>query len=165
MKNGVKEAVDEILVQIQQEELNKTNIVKNTAFFTGICFLGYFIFVLPTNPESLTQYNWFNQDLIEIKINLINLITGGGDNSGGAGVGSVGGTDGIGAGIDLISRTSSNTSTITPSVINVGTQTNINSIQVSKAMAAVTIFDGTLPEEVKDLAREMVNDKVKNITD
>lgn len=34
----------------------------------------YFIFILPVNPEDLTQYNWVNQSLIELKLSIIDLI-------------------------------------------------------------------------------------------
>lgn len=89
IKQGVKEALNEILNEINlqndvqpdvQSEVNiqpNSYFLKDLAFYISLLFFGYFFFVLPgpsINPEVLTDYNWFNQALIEFKITVKDLI-------------------------------------------------------------------------------------------
>jgi hypothetical protein len=74
VKDGIKEAIDQVLSDIKEDELAKAkakaNQLKTLAIvgssFIFICFL----FVLPNSTESLSQYNWFNQSLIELKLGI-----------------------------------------------------------------------------------------------
>lgn len=138
--------------------LNKQRIIiKNIAFFTGISFLIYFTVVLPTNPESLTQYNWLNQGLIEIKINLINFFTSNGGNGGTGGTGSVV--------EDVISRTTSNASTITPTLKNVGVQTNLDGTSVSRVIQSYAVLGDAAGPDNMNAVTTAVNNSIKTITD
>ena len=89
IKQGVKEALNEILNEINlqndvqpnvQSEVNvqpNSYFLKDLAFYISLLFFGYFFFVLPgpsINTEVLTDYNWFNQALIEFKITVKDLI-------------------------------------------------------------------------------------------
>jgi hypothetical protein len=77
IKEGVKEALEDVLADLSEENSSaKTEFLKQLAVFSGVLFLGYFIFILPgpsISPEELTNYNWLNQGLIEFKGYLINL--------------------------------------------------------------------------------------------
>ena len=73
IKEGVKEIVDELLNENQlQSEANvpseaNSDLLRQLALYSSVLFFGYFFFVLPSNPEALTEYNWVNQSLIELK--------------------------------------------------------------------------------------------------
>jgi hypothetical protein len=86
IREGINEAVNEALDRLEDIEAeSKSNMYKNIAFVGGILFLGYFCFVIPNDasPEVLSQFNWFNQSLIEVKSNILDLIFG--NNRGGGG--------------------------------------------------------------------------------
>jgi hypothetical protein len=91
MKEAFKEVIDEAIDKIHEEEmLNNSNVLKNIAFVTGVFFITYFIFALPGStitPQELSQFNWFNQGLIELKLNILSYFI----NPSNPGTGSVGG--------------------------------------------------------------------------
>ena len=74
VKAGMKEAISEALNELQEDEVG--GYLKQLVLVTSGLFFIYFIFILPgtsITPEELTQYNWFNQSLIEFKSNIINF--------------------------------------------------------------------------------------------
>lgn len=73
IKAGVKEALDEVISELQEnlDAQVKSDLLKQFALITGALFIGYFLFILPINPVDLNQYNWLNQSLIELKIILL----------------------------------------------------------------------------------------------
>lgn len=77
IKSGIKEALDEVMNDIEADSQYQTHYYyKQIAIFGSTLFLCYFIFILPGStitPEELTQYNWLNQGLIDIKLSIINL--------------------------------------------------------------------------------------------
>jgi hypothetical protein len=85
IKEGVKEALNEILDELHKNEIQSevvnsegnSHLLKQLALFSSVVFFGYFLFVLPgpsIDSEVLTQYNWFNQSLIEFKITVKDII-------------------------------------------------------------------------------------------
>jgi len=78
MREAFKEVVEEALDKIHEDELEaNSDLLKQLALFSSVLFACYFFFILPgsVNPEVLSQYNWFNQSLIEFKMNIINLFS------------------------------------------------------------------------------------------
>jgi len=77
VKEAFKEVMDEAIDKLDNMEVeNNSNYLKNIALFSSVLFLSYFIFILPGSgitPQELLNYNWNNQSLIELKINIINL--------------------------------------------------------------------------------------------
>jgi hypothetical protein len=71
VKQGVKEAFDEILTEVSEKNnSDNTYLFKQLALASSVIFFTYFLFILPgssISPEDLTQYNWMNQSLIELK--------------------------------------------------------------------------------------------------
>lgn len=76
IKEGVKEIVDELLSEIDNKPNYFYYLLKQLSFYSSLLFFGYFFFVLPSNPDTLTEYNWLTQALIEIKINVKDFIIG-----------------------------------------------------------------------------------------
>jgi hypothetical protein len=77
VKSGMKEAISEALNELQ-DDADVTGYLKQLALISSGVFFIYFIFILPgsgISVEDLTQYNWFNQSLIEIKIHIINYFS------------------------------------------------------------------------------------------
>jgi len=78
MRDALKEVIDEALDKIHDEEIQaNSNTLKQIALFSSLLFVGYFIFILPgspISPEELTNFNWFNQGLIEFKLTVKDLI-------------------------------------------------------------------------------------------
>jgi len=75
MKDALKDVIDEALNNPELQDNSNSNTLKNIAFITSVSFLFYFIFILPGNTDALSHYNWFNQSLIEFKVNIINLFS------------------------------------------------------------------------------------------
>lgn len=74
VKTGMKEAITEALNELEADN-TQYNLIKNIGLTSALLFMGYFIFFLPgtsITPDELTNFNWFNQSLIEIKIHIIN---------------------------------------------------------------------------------------------
>jgi hypothetical protein len=181
IKEGITEAVNEAMDRLEEIEADtRTNTIKNIAFVGGILFLSYFVFVLPNDatPELLSNYNWFNQSLIGLKANLLDLIFG--NNRGGGG----------NAPSDLVRSTSDGTSvaTVTPNTpitnnnsfspltvdsstqtitnsVNSSTQTDINALSVSKNIKAVEVLKEILNNENQIVVFNGINEMVPTITD
>jgi len=66
IKEGVRETLDELINEMHKE--SKFELLKQFSLYSSIIFFGYFLFVLPSNPESITEYNFVNQSLIEVKV-------------------------------------------------------------------------------------------------
>jgi len=133
---------------------------------SGLEILTYFIFVIPgtgTTPEQFIQYNWFNQSLIDFKLQLIDIFNNNIDKGGGS-TGSTGSTTNT--------YLNSNTSTPmpnTPKPLNnilttsKGTQTNLNGIAVSKMVETINILGDVLPEEGARIVSDAVTKNIKTI--
>jgi hypothetical protein len=74
IKEGVKEIVDELLAEIDNKPNYFYYLLKQICLYSSLIFFGYFLFVLPSNPESLTEYNFINQSLIEFKLTVKDFI-------------------------------------------------------------------------------------------
>jgi len=142
MKDSFKEVIDEALDKINENETSNNNTIKYSVLIGGAIFLSYFIFVLPgtsISPIELNQYNWFNQSLIELKINIINYFnkpTNPGS-PGSSGINNFNTTTSIISPVISESSNSIGQSTITPNTprvfhsifktgVDVATQTNTN---------------------------------------
>lgn len=191
VKEGFKEAVDELINEINMENKDKSDLLKQSALFTSLLFLGYFLFILPgssISPEALTEYNWFNQSLIEFKISVKDLILyyfskpGNPGNSGTPGNSVVVNSPISPAGLDtyfpqklsvINSVSSDGISTVTPNtpkvttnlITEVGTQTTLDGFTVSKMVETVDILKVSLNESETNLITESVNKSIKKITD
>jgi hypothetical protein len=66
IKEGIKETLDELLNEMNND--SKIELFKQISLYSSFIFFGYFLFVLPSNPESITEYNFVNQSLIEVKV-------------------------------------------------------------------------------------------------
>jgi hypothetical protein len=73
IKEGIKEALDETLTEIEMSE-DLFKLIKQIALISSGMFFIYFIFILPGSTDTLNQYNWFNQSLIELKIAIKDLL-------------------------------------------------------------------------------------------
>lgn len=131
-------------------------------FVFGISVLFYFFFIIPSSvsAEEFSQYNWFNQSLIDFKINLINIFSNGTEKGGAAGT--------------SISIINSSTSTIVPNTPTPGSstlttmkgvQTNLGGITVSKSVEVVNLLGECLDERMGKVVQDSIKNSVKNITD
>ncbi len=127
IKSGVKEALNEILDEMD-DNLSNTNHLKKISFISSIIFFTYFIFYLPSSPELLTKYNWFNQSLIEVKILLKDSISYLFSNPGNPPISPVDPNTIIRFPEPISTSNSSVGSTTVTGVTEVGVQTNINGI-------------------------------------
>lgn len=203
IKEGVKEALNEILTEVNlQSEANvqpvqsetilesqPNYLLKDLALYSSLIFFGYFLFVLPgpsISPEVLTEYNFINQSLIELKITVKDLIINYFSNPGAPPA-----PTNPSVGDSPISPTSLNTyfpliesnsvgseglSTVTPntpivrnipisSAVSKGTQTTIDGILVSKNLETVDILSNVLDDSSSTMITDCVNKTIKNITD
>ena len=171
----------------EAETKNQSDLlIKQIAIYSSLLFFGYLIFILPGSsitPEELVQYNWFNQSLIEAKVNIINFFTKPSDPNPGTGTVEV-------PNLGNISRTNSSSSlsdsaksiseaTAKPasptisklSPINVitfedaSTQTILDGTTVSKMVEMSNILQDVLPKEDATLIKDSVNKLINNITD
>lgn len=156
VREGMREAIDEALNKMQVDELNSnSNLLKYIALTSSLIFGIYIIFILPGSsitPESLNEYNWVNQSLIDLKINIkdfiINLLINPPTNPGGDGIGVIGNHGSVAGGVNSINQISPSISvisdvssvatdaTITPNTSNintvdVSTQTIVNTVESS----------------------------------
>ena len=167
VKAGMKEAIDEALSQIHEDEI-QTNLYKHIAIFSSTIFFVYFLFILPDtsiNPEELVQYNWINKSLIEVKITikdyLVNLISNP-SNPPSSPPASTYST------IPISPINSTDTVTISNYIKtfrSVGVQTNIDAMTVSKMVESVNIMADVLPKESANDIQQGVNKLVKTIID
>src|SRR5580692_7715114 len=200
IKEGVKEAFNEILEEMQDKQLQSntnSDLLKQAALISSVLFFGYFLFILPgpsISPEDLTQFNWMNQSLIEIKIvvkdMLLYLFSNPSDPGNNGIINSPispissGENSGINKYFTSLNSTvspispsnsvmSEGLSTVTPNtpkvlsktLTHISTQTNINGNTVSKMVETVNILNDVLGEEESKLITDNVNKVIKNITD
>jgi len=174
IKDGVKEALNEVVDEAldKMHADDRMNFYKNIVGGVGILLLGYFIFILPgstISPEDLIQYNWFNQSLIEIKLNIINLF------SNPKGPGNPGGPEVISPSTSIGQATITPNSPITSSsslspyfknvVVDSSTQTIIGGKMVSKMVETTNVLADALGKEEAATILNHVNSVVKTITD
>lgn len=198
IKEGVKEALDEVLNDISEAETKNQSdlLLKQIAIYSSLLFFGYLIFILPGSgitPEELVQYNWFNQSLIEIKVNIINFFTnpskpgpGNPDNP----------TNPLNLDINILKSTVDvgtspisqspvsplTESTVTPNTpksnlkggfsmffksttVDNSTQTVLDGKTVGKMVEMTNVLDEVLPVEDSALIKDSVNKLIHNITD
>jgi hypothetical protein len=185
VKAGMNEAISEALSKMQEDEItSNSDLVKQLALFTSTLFGIYFLFILPGSTEGvdLTQYNWFNQSLIEIKTSVKDFVINLFNNkpSGPSPMNSPVIIDTnlpkvmVDAANSPISPISPGISTITPNtptlarnlvLQSIGTQTQLNGIQVSRAIVTTATIHETLPENSSNGLKECVNSVINNITD
>lgn len=117
VKQGIKEAVGEVLTELKENELENnvnSDLLKYSAIVGSVLFFGYFLFYLPgpsIDPQDLTQYNFFNQSLIEFKITVKDLVVNFFSKPSNPGVGPAGDNQLI---APQISPTNSDCSSVTP---------------------------------------------------
>ena len=77
MKSELKSEMIDVLDKMREDDIQAIdNLLKRIAVVSGVIFLSYFIFILPSDAAvDFTQYNWLNQSLINIKLSIIDLIT------------------------------------------------------------------------------------------
>jgi CRISPR/Cas system CSM-associated protein Csm2 small subunit len=195
VKEALKEVVDEALDKIREDEIHNYNIsiIKNVCFVSGILFIGYFTFILPGSnitPDELTQFNWFNQSMIEFKLQIINYFSN---------PTNPGNTDGSTAtdGLNQISPSNSSNLSVTPKatstfldqasewnkysnpltmdaptqtdiitkITNASTQTDLNGMSVGKLQEFSLIMKHSLEQVDQDNIRDAIHKTVKTITD
>jgi len=157
IKEALKEVIDEALDKMHEAETNNNNLIKNIAFTSGVLFLSYFIFILPgpnINPEELIQYNWFNQSLIEFKINIFNLF----GNNGGSG--NTGDTSIIES---TISESTIRPNSPSPLTTEASTQTVIDGLTVSRMIESMSIVERTIPEDAFSMITEHSTNIIKDL--
>jgi len=157
IKEALKEVIDEALDKMHEAETNNNNLIKNIAFTSGVLFLSYFIFILPgpnINPEELIQYNWFNQSLIEFKINIFNLF----GNNGGSG--NTGDTSIIES---TISESTIRPNSPSPLTTEASTQTVIDGLTVSRMIESMRIVERTIPEDAFSMITEHSTNIIKDL--
>jgi hypothetical protein len=189
IKSGIKEALDEVISDIQEAEskIQSEYLIKQIALISSLLFFGYFIFILPgstISPNELIQYNWVNQSLIELKINLINILFN-------PVVSSVASSP-INPTVELDSNiirsmvdvgtspispisegSSVGISTITPNspiqtlseYVDASTQTELSGIEFSRFVKANQIVGESLPESTQININQFVNKVITKITD
>jgi len=181
VKEGVKEAVDELLERMPPQD--NTYLYKQIAFYSSMLLFGYFFLILPgsdVTPEALTEYNWLNQSLIEVKITVKDLINEYLSKPGNPGTPGTTGTSGVIQATNSVG--SEGLSTVTPNtpiirnVLEVGTQTNLGLLSegtqtildgrtVSKMVGSLNIMGDVLDKEVSDLLNKTVDKAIQKITD
>jgi len=85
VKVGIKEGLIEAINEMPED---KPNYFKSGALICGTLLIGYILLILPSNPETISEYNWINQSLIESKIvvkEFIQYLIGNPGNSGNTG--------------------------------------------------------------------------------
>jgi hypothetical protein len=187
VKEGLKEVINEALDRIHEDEIqNQSNTLKNIVLFSGVCFITYFLFVLPgsgVTPEIMSSYNWFNQSLIDFKLNIINYFSNKPGNPSNPGVGSNPEVS-LPSNPQVISPSNSlGQSTITPNTpiasssnlspcpvsgvatVDESTQTYLDATTVSKLVETQNILSDVLPNEAQESITQIVNRSIKNVTD
>jgi hypothetical protein len=195
IKEGIKESfediLDELKTQADIESQGYSNLLKQLALFSSVALFSYFFFVLPGSniePEVFSQYNWFNQSLIEFKITvndlIINLISNpkGPSNPGSPSIPNALIDSPV---VPIITNldnylpvsptvSSDGMSTVTPNTprvsnlstyIETSTQTYLDGTSVSKFQETVNILSDALNKEESIKITDAVNKVIKNITD
>jgi hypothetical protein len=184
VKAGMNEAITEALSKMQEDEIySNSDLLKQLALFSSTIFGIYLFFILPGSTDAgvdLTQYNWFNQSLIEIKTSVKDFIINLFNNKPSSPPTTPVIVDTnlpkvmIDASNSPISPISPGVSTITPNtptlatnlvLQSTGTQTQLNGIQVSRAVVTTATIHETLPENSSNGLKECVNSVIKTITD
>jgi hypothetical protein len=75
IKSGLKEVIQDLKDDLDEIELNKSDILKQFAIFSTVLFGIYFIIILPNSTEAIQDYNWLNTGLINIKLSIIDLFS------------------------------------------------------------------------------------------
>lgn len=188
VKDGIKEAIGEILEDLHEADNSNSNLYKNIALISSGLFLGYLIFILPgsnVTPVELVNYNWFNQSLIEFKINIINFFSS--SNPGNSGTPGTP-TSPLQSGVvspEVISPVVSESSILssttitqaTPNITNLSspltelskvdasTQTILDGITVTKMNNTLNILGQVLPENAQNNIQTLASESIKTITD
>lgn len=190
VKSGMKEAITEALNELEADADVSSGYLKQLALISSGVFFIYFIFILPgSGVEDLTQYNWFNQSLIEIKIHIINLFSKP-SNPGNPPINNVieintnltkttidTGTSPIVSNTSPVVHSPISDSTVSPNTpkpnislfikgtVDNSTQTNIDGLTVSKMVETVNILQDSLDIEVQDMITNHANKVINKITD
>jgi hypothetical protein len=194
LKSGMSAAIEDALDKMREDDIQAIdNLFIRIGIVSGVVFLSYFIFVLPSDAAiDLTQYNWLNQSLINIKLSIIDLITKP-SNPGNPGVGGLDLNIPTTPELNVIKTTvdavapitqlspclsdgSIGMSTVTPNTpiptiqtlsefVDESTQTILDGVGVGKMVETVTIIRRTFTEEESDVLLSGVNQAIKNITD
>jgi hypothetical protein len=185
IKEAMKEAIDEALDKIHEDELQyNSNALKNFAFVSGVLFLSYFIFALPGSditPEALNQFNWFNQSLIQFKLNILSVF------SNPTNPGAPGNTGAASTFVEVVSPVTSESSnssiyfgqrTITPNTPIASTsqlpplltadacvQTRVAALTVSKMETTVNFLQDAMNQSEQKMILDHVDSVIKIITD
>ena len=188
IKSGVKELLDELQENDMQSQAN-SDLLKQLALFSSVLFFGYFLFILPGSsmtPEALTEYNWFNQSLIEFKISFKDFIVNLFSNPSNPGTPSNKGvvlpnsptSPTLSVSTEALSTVTPNTpiasnSNLTPyfknsiatqtsvETVNSSTETHINGIAVSKMVETTNIVADVLGKENSNTILNHVNSTIK----
>jgi len=172
IKEGVRESLEEILNELNSDLEVKTRneLYKNIALTGSILFFGYIIFILPGSTENILEYNWLNQGLIELKVSVKELISyfiSKPSDPGNPGDSNKIGTSNLISPQISPSHSVSSNSTITPTTHlsnpltfgifqsnrtkEIGTQTTIDGIGVSRMVETVDILSDVLNYENSNL--------------
>jgi len=182
VKAGMKEAISEALNEMDNDaKAAGIDYLKQAALISSGLFFIYFLFILPgtsISTEELVNYNWFNQSLIELKINILNLFN---NNSGGPS-NSPGGGSPINPSVEIdnyftpttVDAAVGGSTPITPTQSNVfplksygdvSTETYLDGITVSKLLETREILERSLGVEEAQMIKDHANNVIKNITD
>jgi len=186
IKSGLKEIIQDLKDDLDEIELNKSDILKQFAIFSTVLFGIYFIIILPNSTEAIAtaqDYNWFNTGLINIKLSIIDLFSKPA-NPGSPPLTPLSpirclvdvGVSTIGSPIVSPISEGSNLATITPNTpilpiqslsqyVDVSTQTYLDGIGVSKMVETTNLLSDVLDKDSVDIIQSGVNNLVKNITD
>ena len=167
VKSGMREAITEALDEMDANE-DPHKLLKSFALLGSGLFFAYFFFCLPgpsINPEVLSEYHWFNQALIEIKINILNSIKPSNPgNPGPTAPGVIETVSSVGSD-ETITPQYFRSPVLKPVMVDTETQTILTGNAVSKSVEVVSILQDVLPTEEADKIRGFVNEKIKVITD
>jgi hypothetical protein len=88
IKSGIKEALEEVVEDMENESKIKSDyLIKNFIIVSSVLFTVYFFIYLPSDATDINQFNSINQLLINLKISVIDLISGKPGNPGTPGIG------------------------------------------------------------------------------
>jgi len=155
IKDGFKELIDEAMDKMNETDPNK--VYKNIAFAGGILFFIYFITVVPINPENLSDYNTFNQILIDFKSNVVNHFTGGSK-------GNNGGNSGTNTALSL-TETPNTPITSNTAMSSSSTQTVLDGLTVGRLLESMDIVNNSLNKDEFNKVTDLSVKSITNITD
>lgn len=79
IKSGIKEALEEVIEDIETESKMKSdNLIKQFIIASSVLFTLYLFLYLPgsdVNAQDISQYNSFNQFLINLKVTVIDIFS------------------------------------------------------------------------------------------